>query len=180
MQRVAILGSGGAGKSELARGLATRTGLPVVHLDVVYWRPGWTAPPPDEFRAALDSAVAAERWILEGNFLRDNGPDPRFARADTVVFLDVPRTTCLWRVTLRAVRNRRRGRGDLPEGCPESLDLAFLRWIWRYPQKNRPDVLARLTALGPEVGVHRLRSNGDVRRLLASVTERSTSPAPGG
>ena len=53
MRRVAILGAGGAGKSELARALSERTGLPVVYLDVLYWRPGWTAPPPEEFRAAL-------------------------------------------------------------------------------------------------------------------------------
>ena len=71
MQRVAILGSGGAGKSVLAAAIAERTGLPVVHLDVLYWKPGWTPPPPEEFAAALDDAVAKDRWILDGNFLRD-------------------------------------------------------------------------------------------------------------
>ena len=167
MERVAILGSGGAGKSQLARKLAERTGLPGVYLDVLFWRPGWNAPPDEEFRAVLDAAVAEEQWILDGNFLRDDAPDPRFARADTVLFLDLPRTTCLRRAIWRAVRERRRSRPDLPEGCPESLELSFLRWVWSYPRKNRPDVLARLAALGPGVAVHRLRSNADVRRFLA-------------
>jgi adenylate kinase family enzyme len=77
--------------------LARLTGLPVVHLDVLFWRPGWTASPEEELRAALDVAVAEERWILDSNFLRDDADDPRFARADTVVFLDYPRTTCVRR-----------------------------------------------------------------------------------
>jgi len=169
VERVAILGAGGAGKSQLARELARRTGLPVVHLDVLYWRPGWTAPPEEEFRAALDAAVAEERWILDGNFLRDDADDPRFARADTVVFLDLPRTTCIRRALWRGLRDRHRARTDLSEGCSEAFDVPFLRWVWNYPRKNRPDVLARLAALGPGVAVHRLRSDADVRRFLAGL-----------
>jgi adenylate kinase family enzyme len=169
MQRVAVIGAGGAGKSELARALSARTGLPLVYLDVLYWRPGWTPPPDDEFRAALEAAVAEERWILDGNFLRDDADDPRFTRADTVVFLDLPRTTCIRRAIWRAFRVRRRSRPDLPHGCPESLDLPFLRWVWRYPEKNRPDVLARLASLVPGVAVHHLRSGREVRRFLADL-----------
>jgi adenylate kinase family enzyme len=152
----------------VARELAKRTGLPVVHLDVLFWWPGWTASPDEEFRAALDAAVAEERWILDGNFLRDVADDPRFARADTVVFLDYPRTTCVRRAVWRSLRDRRRPRVDLPEGCPEGFDWPFLRWVWNYPRKNRPDVLARIEALGPEVAVHRLQSDADVRRFLAA------------
>ncbi|HEX3454248.1 MAG TPA: hypothetical protein VHS03_06455 [Gaiellaceae bacterium] len=149
MQRVAILGSGGAGKSVLAATIAERTGLPVIQLDAVYWQPGWTKPPRDEFDAKLDAAVAGERWILDGNFLRDDRADPRFARSDTVIFLDLPRR-------------------DLPDGCTESFDLEFTRWVWNYPVKNRPDILERMGALGPGVDVHRLRSQRDVDRFLES------------
>jgi adenylate kinase family enzyme len=169
VQRVAILGSGGAGKSVLAAEIAERTGLPVVHLDTVYWRPGWTAPPREEFDARLDRAVAEERWILDGNFLRDDRADPRFARADTVVFLDLPRRVCLWRIFRRRVEEARRPRRDLPDGCPEELDLEFTRWVWNYPSKNRPDILGRLAALGPDVAVHRLRSPREVGRFLDSL-----------
>ncbi len=168
MQRVAILGSGGAGKSALATALAERTGLPVVHLDVMFWKPGWTPPPAEEFRAALDEAIAGERWILDGNFLRDDAEDPRFARVDTIIFLDLPRSICLWRVLMRWMRDRHARRPDLPEGCREGIDLPFLRWVWCYPKKNRPDVLARLAALDPRVEVHRLRSQAEVRRYLTA------------
>ncbi len=153
----------------LAAAIGELTGLPVVHLDVVYWQPGWTAPPCDQFDAKLDAAVAEDRWILDGNFLRDDEADPRFARADTVVFLDLPRRVCLWRIAKRRVQEARRPRRDLPEGCSEAFDLEFSRWVWNYPVKNRPDILGRLAALGPEVAVHRLRSRRDVDRFLESL-----------
>jgi adenylate kinase family enzyme len=165
VHRVAILGSGGAGKSVLAAALADRTGLPVVHLDVLYWKPGWTQPPEEEFVDALDATVAGETWILDGNFLRHGTHDPRFARADTVIFLDLPRTTCLWRVVRRRVREARSPRRDLPEGCREAIDLEFMRWVWRYPARNRPHVLALLDGLHG-VDVRHLRSSAGVRRYV--------------
>jgi len=167
VQRVAILGPAGAGKSELARELAARTGLPAVHLDVVFWRPGWTPAPRDEAAAELACAVAEERWILDGNFLGDG--DARFERADTVVFLDLPRRTCLRRVLRRLVRDRRHVRADLPAGCREGLDLPLLRWIWRYPRTDRPRVLALLGRLPAGVDVLHIRSPRELQRHLAGV-----------
>ena len=120
MRRVVILGPGGAGKSELARELSRRTGLPVVHLDPLFWREDWQPAPEAEARRELAEAVAEEEWILDGNFLTFEDGDPRFARADTVVFLDLPRLTCLWRVLRRLVRDRGR-RPDLPERGVEAL-----------------------------------------------------------
>jgi adenylate kinase family enzyme len=168
VDRVVILGSGGAGKTELASGLSRRTGLPVVHLDVLFWRAGWKAAPADEASRDLASAIARERWILDGNFLDVEG-DVRFDRADTVVFLDVPRVTCRWRALSRLVRDRRRSRADLPEGCSEGFDLEFLRWIWRYPRTDRPRVLEILAGLGPAVDVCHLTTRGEARRYLETL-----------
>ncbi len=169
MQRVAILGNGGAGKSELAREIARRTGLPVVHLDVLFWRGAWTPAPHDEFVRDLAAAIAGERWILDGNFLSAEPEAPRFDRADTVIFLDLRRTTCLGRALWRLVRDRRRRRPDLPEACAEGFDLDFLRWIWRYPRDNRPRVLRMLAGLNDRVDVRHLRSRSDVRRYVAAL-----------
>jgi adenylate kinase family enzyme len=168
VQRVAILGSGGAGKSVLAAAIAERTGLPVVHLDVVYWEPGWKEPPPDEFAAALDAAVAEERWILDGNFLRHGGPDPRFARADTVIFLDLPRTACLWRVVKRRVREARRPGAISPKDAAKRSTSRSCVGSGRSPARNRPRVLAFLDGL-QGVDVHRLRSAADVRRYVENL-----------
>ena len=169
MERVVILGPGGAGKSELARAIASRTGLPVVHLDRLFWRPGWTPAPREEALRDLDAAVAGERWILDGNFLEFDGRDARFERADTVIFLDLPRATCFRRVLTRLARDRRRSRPDLPEGCREGFDLELLRWIWRYPHTDRPRVLDLLAGLDRRVDVRRLRSRAAVRRYLESL-----------
>jgi adenylate kinase family enzyme len=166
MERVVILGPGGAGKTALATSISRRTGLPVVHLDVLFWRHGWAPAPQDEALREFAAAIAGERWILDGNFLAVESDDARFTRADTVIFLDLSRATCLWRVLKRLVRDRRRSRPDLPEGCTEGFDLPLLRWIWRYPRTDRPRVLAILAGLGGQVEVRQLRSRSDVRRYL--------------
>jgi adenylate kinase family enzyme len=169
MQRVAVLGSGGAGKSTLAGQISERTGLPVVHLDPLFWRAGWTPGPTEEVRAAFAAAIAGDRWILDGNFLGEGGDDgARFARADTAVFLDRSRWLCLWRIAGRVARSRGRRRPDLPDGCDESVDVSFLRWVWGYPRKDRLRVLALLAQLDG-VDVHHLRSGRDVERFLASL-----------
>ena len=89
MRRVAIIGSSGAGKSTLARRLGERTGLPVVHLDEHFWRPGWVETSRGEWRAVQTALCAQDAWIMDGNY--SGTLDVRLARADTVVFLDLPR-----------------------------------------------------------------------------------------
>jgi adenylate kinase family enzyme len=70
VKRVAIVGSGGAGKSTFARALALRTGLPLVHLDHLYWSPGWVVTPSDEWRVVLEEALGGDAWIADGNYAR--------------------------------------------------------------------------------------------------------------
>jgi adenylate kinase family enzyme len=164
-----ILGAAGAGKTSLASEISERTGLPVVHLDRLFWRAGWTPAPRDEALGELEAAIAAPRWILDGNFLGED-PTMRFDRADTVVFLDIPRTRALWRVLSRLVRDRGRSRPDLPDGAGEGFDWPLLQWVWRYPKEDRPRVLALLGELRRRgVEVHHVRSRSDVRDLLASL-----------
>jgi adenylate kinase family enzyme len=169
MERVVIVGSAGAGKTDLATRLSRRTGLPIVHLDLIFWGPGWSKAPLDEALERLAAAVSEDRWILDGNFLSLGDEDVRFERADTVIFLDLPRLKCLWRVLWRLVRDRRRDRVDLPAGCGETFDANLLRWVWRYPKIERPRVLARLDDLDRQIQVHQLRSGSDVRQYLSRI-----------
>jgi adenylate kinase family enzyme len=136
---------------------------------VLFWRQSWTPAPREEALSDLAAASARERWILDGNFLEAGLTDPRFDRADTVIFLDVSRARCLCRVLKRLVRDRGRRRPDLPEGSFEGFDLEFLRWIWRYPGTDRPQVLRLLAGLNPRVDVRRHRSPADIRRYLATL-----------
>lgn len=178
-ERVMLIGSGGAGKSTLARQLGDVTGLPVVHLDAHHWKPGWVPTPNDEWDAKVIELAAGERWIIDGNYGRTM--ELRFARADTVVFLDYSRWRCCYRAIKRRVQFAGRSRPDMTEGCEEKIDLEFLKWIWDYRATRRPGILARLDELradGKRVVV--LRSPRETRRFLRRVAlaaDRVTQPA---
>lgn len=167
MRRIAIIGSGGAGKSVLARQLGDRLGLPVIHLDVLFWGPGWVDTPVEVWRARQGELVAGDAWIIDGN--HGQTMEVRLAAADTVVFLDLPRWLCLWRVVRRSLAYRGRVRLDRAAGCEERLDRAFLRWVWTYPKTGRPQALAAIAAHAGQARVLHLTSRGQIRAFLASV-----------
>ncbi len=170
-----MIGSAGAGKTTFSRELGARTGLPVVHLDRLYWRPGWTPTPAAEWEPAVREVVARDRWVIDGNY--GGTLALRLERADTAILLDVPRRTCLRRVLVRGVRGLGRTRPDVGPGCPERLvpDLEFLRWVWSYPRDVRPRMLARLAGFeraGGRVAV--LRGPAEAQAFLDSAR---TAPA---
>src|SRR4051812_13992982 len=101
MRRVMVVGCAGAGKSTLARKLGALLNLPVVHLDRHFWRPGWQLPDMSEWRAHADELAAQPAWIIDGNY--SNTYETRMARADTLVWLDLPRAVCIRRVLLRTL-----------------------------------------------------------------------------
>jgi adenylate kinase family enzyme len=173
--RVAVIGSGGAGKSVFSTELARRTGLPVVHLDREFWRSGWVPMDDDPWHARVRELVAADRWIMDGNYSRTM--DLRFARADTVVFLDIPRLVCVGAVIARSIRYRKGTRPDMADGNDERLDRAFLGWIWNYPKRQRPEILQKLGALPPTTNVARLTSRRAMREWLDAVPPREVAAA---
>lgn len=165
MQRVLIIGSGGAGKSTFATELGRRTGLPVVHLDAHYFTAGWTETPKDEWARRVEQLAGQSRWIIDGNYI--GTMDTRLAACDTVVFLDLPRTTCLWRAFKRLVRYRGHTRPDMAAGCVEKMDWEFVQWIWNYPKQTRPAMMERLARFESERNVVILRSSAEVEGFLA-------------
>ena len=166
-RRIAIIGSGGAGKSTFARELAAKLDIPVVHLDSIFWRPGWVERPQDEWRARQEELVREASWIIDGT----HAPtlDVRLAAANTVVLLDLNRFVCTWRVIKRRIRYRRIPRLDRAPGCHEHLDWKFVRWVWTYPSEGRPKALAAIADHAPDAEVIRLRSRRAVKRFLADV-----------
>ncbi len=167
MRRVAVVGSGGAGKSTFARRLGASTGLPVIHLDELYWRPGWVPTPDDEWREIMTDLVAGDAWIIDGNYSRTM--DLRAQTADTVLLLDYAPVGNLTRALRRTIFNH--GRAIQAPGCPEHLDWEFLRWIATYRRRSRPRVFAQLEVGAPDLDVRVLRRPRDAKRFLESVTE---------
>ena len=157
MRRIVIVGSGGAGKSTLALQLGGALGLPVFHLDALFWQPSWVVVPRDERLRTLEQLVQSDSWIIDGNW-SGTGLEPRLAAADTIVVLDLPRRLCLWRAVRRWLRFRGRTRPDLGEDCPERLDWAYVRWIWDYPRLHRPALLRRIEDYQDGRRVFHLRS----------------------
>ncbi|MHB8756877.1 MAG: P-loop NTPase family protein, partial [Bacillota bacterium] len=138
MKKVLIIGPSGAGKSTLAKRLGSLLGLEIIHLDALYWKPGWVATPRDEWHALQQGLLARDSWLIDGNY--GSTMELRLPAADTVIFMDFPRWLCLWRVFKRRLRYRGRTRSDIGPGCPEQIDWEFFKWVWRFPAVERPRI----------------------------------------
>ena len=165
-RRVVVTGMAGSGKSTFSLALAAKTGLPVIHLDVHFWKAGWVAPSETEWREKQRRMLAGNAWIADGNY--QETLDLRLERADTIVFLDLPWWLCAGRAFLRGFRMP----NELPEGCDYSAWLR-LRDEWRLAariwQKRRSEpeheheIIARH---GQHAVLHVLRSKRSVRKFL--------------
>lgn len=148
-KRILIVGSGGAGKSTLSRQLGEKWNLPVVHLDAMFWQPGWTPSPRLVFMERVTAELEKPEWIVDGNF--DSSIEWRATYADLIIFLDYSNVLCLYRAYKRYWMYRGDTRPDMGKNCPEKLDWEFVRWIWRYPKDARPNMLSILSNVQAEV-----------------------------
>jgi adenylate kinase family enzyme len=164
MKKILIIGSGGAGKSTFARRLGAILNLEVIHLDSVYWRPGWVEPPKAEWRKTVEGLLARDSWILDGNY--SGTLDLRLEACDTVIFLDLPRLICLWRVVKRWRVYRNHSRPDVAEGCNDKLDWEFISWVWNYGKRSRPKIVGALNRSAQSKQVIWLRTSAEVERFL--------------
>jgi adenylate kinase family enzyme len=170
-----IIGRPGSGKSTVARQLGRRLGLPIVYLDALFWRPGWTEPDCDDFRARVAHTHSSDSWINDGSYAAATF-DLRLPRADALIVLERPRWLCLVRVLWRSLS--RRERADLPEGCPQQITWDFLKFVWRFDKVTLPRIEAARVAHGRDVPVIRLRSNREIAGFLASQPARVPPHGP--
>ena len=165
MERIIIIGNAGGGKSTLSRTLAEKTGLPLVHLDRLYWCGDWEHRSREEFDVLLDTELQKDQWIIDGNFTRTI--PRRLERADTVIWLDLPTVTCLWGATKRVFQNHGKSRPDMGGNCPEHFDkrkIELYKGILRYNRRNKQSILQQLE--NTRATVYRLRSRRQVKRFL--------------
>ena len=171
-RRVVVTGLAGSGKSTFAHALAAATDAPVVHLDLLFWQPGWTVPTESQWQASQREALAGDDWIADGNC--SDTLDLRLTLADTVVVVATP----WWRCVGRAVARGFKMPPELPAGCE------FSRWTRlrdelgvarrTFGKRHREPALEAsiIERHADRLHVHTLRSVADADELLARV--RST------
>jgi adenylate kinase family enzyme len=179
-RRVLVTGLAGSGKSTFSRSLAQRTGLPLIHLDLHFWKPGWVAPSEEEWREKQWLVLAGDAWIADGNY--QETLDLRLERADTVVVLNTSWPLCAGRALLRGVR---KSGGEMPQGCDDSAwrrlrdEWPLAVRIWRR-RRSEPDREREVISQhGQHVALFELRSKGAAREFLSRLDGRRPQAGDG-
>ena len=170
-RRINVVGTSASGKTTLAASLAELLAVPHIELDALHWEPNWTEAADDVMRKRVSVAIAADGWVVDGNYASVR--DLVWARAEAVVWLDLPLRSILWRYGSRTVR-RLVGRQELWSGNRERLTMqlftreSLLWWILSTYSRRRRDYPLQLAARPDLVAVH-LRSARHADRWIAKV-----------
>jgi adenylate kinase family enzyme len=164
-KRILVLGPCGSGKTFLTRELSRILDLPAVHLDAVFWRPGWISTPQPEWRGVVTSLIRQDSWIMDGTY--ESTLDLRIPAAEAIIMINRPRWSCLWGVIRRSMIYRNKPRPDAPPGQP--IDLAYLRYIWKYPVRTDTLVHELIDKHGPHIPVVRLDKRENIESLLSAM-----------
>jgi len=135
VKKVIIIGCPGSGKSTFARELKKITGLPLYHLDMMYWKSDRTTVTKEVFLDRLRAAMDNQEWIIDGNY--GASMEMRFEECDTVFFLDYPTEVCIEGIESR----RGQPRSDMPWVENDNMDEDFIAFINNYNSQSRPKVL---------------------------------------
>ena len=172
-RRVIVTGLAGSGKSTFSLALAASTGLPVIHLDLYFWKPGWVAPSESEWREKQRGLLAGPAWIADGNDLETL--DVRLERAETVVLLDTPWWICAGRAFLRGLR---KPVGEMPEGCDDSArrrlrdEWRLIGALWRHRRSETEQARATISRHGRHVELRVIASKRAAQEALSTLTQQ--------
>ncbi|MDR1025859.1 MAG: hypothetical protein LBL47_00530 [Lactobacillus sp.] len=166
-KRICIIGNSGSGKTYLSKILTKRTGLPLYHIDKIYWLPGWVRVPVEECRAKVVEMSEADEWIFEGN--NKSTFRERFDRTELVVFLDVTPVLCCFRALKRMMLDK--VRDDMAEGCEERFDWKFCRYMLTYRKKIRPVVEALIEEYKDKVDFCVVKNKKERDKFIEELTE---------
>lgn len=161
-KRILLIGCPGSGKSTLAKKLGKKTGLPVIHLDTIYWLPHWERRPTEEFESILKEELEKETWIIDGNYNRTL--DLRISYCDLIIYLDIPRRVCLWSVVKRRIQYANKTREDMQKECNEVIDYSFISYVYRFNKTHRKRYYELLENVEKEFLI--IKKRKDIDKLL--------------
>ena len=162
MERILVIGNAGSGKSTFSKVLAEKTGLPLVHLDKLWWKGNWEQTSREEFDVLLQQVLEQPQWIIDGNFSRTL--PHRLKYCDHVFFFDLPVLIPLWGVTRRILQYHGRTRPDMGGNCPERFDkqkISLYRGILTFNRRNRKKFYEMLKESGVAYTVFRSRKEAN-------------------
>jgi adenylate kinase family enzyme len=169
VDRIAIIGCGGSGKSQLSRSLGSLTGITPVHLDGLYYDQQWKPLDKEKFAAVQRDLVTAAQWIIDGNYA--SSLPIRLQAADTVIFLDLPGWVCLWGIVQRRLRHRGGQHKDI--GVYNRITWNFVRYILSYRRQMAPRVRKLVADHAQNAQVVVLTSRHAIRGYLAAVSAQA-------
>lgn len=164
LKKIIIIGSGGAGKSTLARRLSDITGIQIFHLDKLFWQPGWVSITREELTDKLKEIMPIDCWIIDGNY--SSTMEMRMEAADTIIYLDYHAIVSLWGIFKRRIIYSGKRRPDITEGCNEKVDWEFFYWVLTFRRRNRKKLLAMLDKYSENRKVLILRSRREADNLV--------------
>lgn len=169
--RILVLGNSGSGKTTFTLRLGEITGLPVVHLDKLFWKPGWTLPTREEYHALLRDALSVNAWIMDGDYTSTLAW--RLEHCDQVVLFDLPRLICLWGVIMRLIKTYGKNRADMGDGCSEKFDWGFIKFTWYFEKIQGANNKELIRISGKPTVI--FRSRRDARRYLEGIRHERAS-----
>lgn len=159
LKKILVIGGNGSGKSTFSKALAAKTGLPLIHLDKIFWKGNREYISREEFDEKLENELRKESWIIDGNFERTL--ERRLQFCDTVFYFDFSTVQCLLGVTERVLKNYGRTREDMGGNFQERFDFEFYKAILRFNKKNRPKTKSLLKKYKPEIIVFKNRKQAE-------------------
>jgi len=170
MNKIAVIGCGGAGKSNLSIKLGKLISIPVHHLDCMFWKPGWISTDRNEFVKLQNDIFTNDHWIIDGNY--GGTMDLRLEQADTIIFLDLPTIVCISGALRRYFKYRNATRPDMTEGNAERITLEFLKYVWTYRTKRQPPIIEKLKNMTKEKKVIILNTRQEIASFLSFTAKK--------
>ena len=169
-KKIVVIGNNGSGKSYLSNALAELSGLPLVHLDLLYWRPNWVAPTKEEWVAMQRELIVKEKWIMDGN--HTSTMELRYCAAGVVIFLNINRFLCLISVFHRMLSGRTGFPTNLRTGWNKDT-FRFLQGLWNFSKERKP-LIYQLEQKYPDIPLFCIQKRRNVKAILRELNERES------